>query len=189
MLRETIRTERLILRPHTARDAEAVTAGIGNFAVARNLSTPPWPYEMRHAEQWIEARPAERAEGRVAAYAICTPADQLIGTITLSRMQRYEDVAPGAWELGYWLGEPHWGFGFATEAGRALIDAADADLGSQTIVAAYFMENAQSRHALEKLGFHKAGVIRTHFANARGCDVDVQPMLRPATPPDGSPLP
>lgn len=189
MLRETITTERLILRQHTAADAAAMTRGIGNLAVARMLSSPPWPYELAHAEQWIAGRPAARADGSAHCYAIATEAEGVIGTISLSRMDRYPDIAPDAWELGYWLAEPVWGRGYATEAGRALLGAADCDLGVNAVVAAYFTENVQSCHVLEKLGFQKAGAIRAHFCNARDSEVDVQPMLRPATPLDGRPAP
>ena len=179
MLRARIVTDRLVLRPHVAADAAAVCAGIGDLAVARMLTGPPWPYALSDAEAFIAARPAARASGEMYAYAI-EAEGALVGTISLSALDRYPDVAPGALELGYWLAASHWGRGCATEAGRALLAAADEDLGPAVIVSAHFIENAKSRHVLEKLGFHNAGVIRSQFARSRGEEVDVQPMIRPA---------
>ena len=55
-------------------------------------------------------------------------------------------------DIGYWIGAPYWGNGYATEAGNAIIDRA-RELGVQMIVLKYFDGNDASRRVSEKLGF------------------------------------
>ena len=61
-------------------------------------------------------------------------------------------------ELGYWLGVPFWGRGYATEAARALIDYAFAELGHETLSSGARVTNPASRRVLEKCGFQWTGV-------------------------------
>lgn len=55
-------------------------------------------------------------------------------------------------DIGYWIGAPYWGNGYASEAGRAIIDRA-RQLGVETIILKYFDGNDASRRVSEKLGF------------------------------------
>ena len=61
------------------------------------------------------------------------------------------------WEIGYWLGRPFWGRGYATEAcGRAVAWAFD-ELKAETLNAGWFHDNPASGRVLTKLGFRAAG--------------------------------
>ena len=55
-------------------------------------------------------------------------------------------------DIGYWIGAPYWGNGYATEAGHAIIERA-RKLGVSTIILKYFDGNDASRRVSEKLGF------------------------------------
>ena len=55
-------------------------------------------------------------------------------------------------DIGYWVGVPYWGNGYASEAGRAIIERAK-ELGVETIILKYFDGNDASRRVSEKLGF------------------------------------
>jgi RimJ/RimL family protein N-acetyltransferase len=76
-------------------------------------------------------------------------------------------------EIGYWLGVPFWGQGYATEAARALVDHAFGDLGCDTLQAGARVSNPASRRVLEKCGFQWTGVglyrIRA-LASSAPCD-------------------
>jgi RimJ/RimL family protein N-acetyltransferase len=61
-------------------------------------------------------------------------------------------------EIGYWLGVPFWGHGYATEAVRAVIDHAFADLDFEVLQAGARVTNPASRRVLEKCGFQWTGV-------------------------------
>jgi RimJ/RimL family protein N-acetyltransferase len=56
-------------------------------------------------------------------------------------------------ELGYWLGEPYWGKGYATEAGRRVARFAFEELGATQLLSAYMHDNPASGRVLVKLGF------------------------------------
>jgi RimJ/RimL family protein N-acetyltransferase len=60
-------------------------------------------------------------------------------------------------ELGYWLGTPYWGHGYATEAVRALIDAFFAYSEGDEITACARVINPASRRVLERCGFAYQG--------------------------------
>ena len=63
-------------------------------------------------------------------------------------------ACPAAAEIGYWVGRPHWGNGFATEAARALIDHAFETTRIAAVVASCRVINETSRRVLEKCGLH-----------------------------------
>ena len=71
----------------------------------------------------------------------------------------FEGVKPP--EIGYWLGEPYWGRGYATEATRGLIEAVRA-AGIAVVCARALAENKGSRGVLMKLGFTE---IHTHIGD------------------------
>ncbi|MEP6909639.1 MAG: GNAT family N-acetyltransferase [Actinomycetota bacterium] len=55
-------------------------------------------------------------------------------------------------EIGYALGRPHWGRGYATEAATAVRDYALAELGEERLIALIHKDNVASRGVAEKLG-------------------------------------
>lgn len=141
-----IETARLVLRAPMRSDAHDLMALADNINVAKWLSRLPHPYRLDHAVAFIEhiaPGPDERP------YAI-TRDGRLIGVIGLMFTE-----TPA--ELGYWLGEPHWGQGYATEAGRALIEAARNTGRFDGFQARAVVDNKGSRHVLEKLGFLATG--------------------------------
>jgi RimJ/RimL family protein N-acetyltransferase len=139
-------TERLLLRPGWIEDAPALAAAIGDAAIARNLTRVPWPYSHQDAEQFLTL-PAEPLRPR---FLICLrDSNRLVGGIGLSG-----DIDA---ELGYWIARDHWGRGYATEAGRAVIALADGSLRLPRIRARRMVDNAGSANVLRKLGFQPTG--------------------------------
>ena len=63
-------------------------------------------------------------------------------------------------QFGYWLGEPHWGKGIMTAAGRALARTSEADARFARLEAPVFEWNPASMRVLEKLGFVRVAVMR-----------------------------
>jgi RimJ/RimL family protein N-acetyltransferase len=70
-------------------------------------------------------------------------------------------------EIGYWLGVPFWGKGYATEAARALIDHAFGDLGHRVLLGRARVSNPASRRVLEKCGFQWTSVGLYRFRALR----------------------
>jgi [ribosomal protein S5]-alanine N-acetyltransferase len=84
----------------------------------------------------------------------------LVGAITLSNVRR--GVAETG-TLGYWIGEPVAGRGFATAAVGAMVAWAFDDLNLHRVEAACVPENAASRRVLEKAGFQLEGRARAYL--------------------------
>jgi RimJ/RimL family protein N-acetyltransferase len=157
---ECIQTKRLVLRPHRAGDASAVVALIGNRNVARWLPRVPHPYTKADAQAFFA-----RDRGRDEALAI-TLDGILIGGCGIGE------------ELGYWLGEPYWGHGYASEAACALIDRY-FDRTQAPLMSGHRVGNAASRRVLEKLGFTD-GAREWRYSLLDGAEVEIQRMVLPA---------
>lgn len=150
-MRPTHRTARLTLRWIGMDDAPRIAALAGNWNVARMLSRLPHPYPDNGAEDWIATHAAMRAEGRGSSYAIVTPEDGLVGVVGIERLEDH-DV-----ELGYWLGEPYWGRGYASEAAAAAVDIGFEDMGLTCMTSGHFEENPASGRVLARCGFRYTG--------------------------------
>ncbi len=154
-----IRSERLFLRPGWPEEWEDLLALIDDERVVRNLSCAPWPYTAEDAKAF-----AGRDQDRLMPnFFVTLPGAQgarLIGSVGLSRDG--DDV-----QLGYWIGRPYWGRGYATEAARALLALART-LGHKRLFASHFVDNPASGRVLQKLGFCPTGVVRSRFSLGRG---------------------
>lgn len=156
-------TERLLLRPGWVDDAPALTHAIGHEDVVTKLSPVPWPYTLDDARSFLAApRGAQDATFLIFARTRAEP--RLIGCISLQDEQ-------GETEIGYWLSPPYWGLGFATEAGRAVVDIARDTLRLPRLVSGHFIDNPASGRVLRKLGFRPTGRIEKRHSTARGHDV------------------
>jgi len=71
-----------------------------------------------------------------------------------------EDVYRLNAEIGYWLGEEHWGKGIMTEAIKATVKYTFEKLAIKRIYANPFATNAASAKALERAGFIKEVTIQ-----------------------------
>jgi RimJ/RimL family protein N-acetyltransferase len=174
-MRDTIETNRLTLRPFATSDAAVVATLAGDWDVARMCARIPHPYAESDAHQWFATQPKARAEGRSFAFAIANAHDGLVGAIGLDA----RDGDPLT--LGYWLGKPYWGRGYATEAGAAVLAHATEDLGAAPFRSEHFVENAASGAVLRKLGFAYTGDVRSMHCLARGETVEARLMHRPPT--------
>ncbi|MBL8548987.1 MAG: GNAT family N-acetyltransferase [Hyphomonadaceae bacterium] len=160
-MRRTIRTERLLLRPLELADARRVAQLTSDPDVARMVGMIPTPHPHICAEGFILILRARASLERDFVYAIDRPGEGVIGCAGI-HLRGPKGI--GA-ELGYWIGRPHWGAGYATEAARAVAVEASASFGE--ITASYFLDNPASRRVLEKVGFRDAGVQEMRFSLAR----------------------
>jgi ribosomal-protein-alanine N-acetyltransferase len=154
----TLKTERLVLRAFTLRDAPDVQRLAGEWEVARTLLSVPHPYEAGMAEEWIsEHRPAfERGEG-VNFAVLLRERGELCGSCGLLINPRDANA-----ELGYWIGVPYWGRGYATEAAREVVRYGFEQLWLHRIYAAHFGNNPASARVLKKIGMSYEGTRREH---------------------------
>ncbi len=149
-MQEELSTERLLLRPLCERDADRIAALANNWNVARMLSRMPHPYTLDMAHEWIGKQKALREVGEEFGYAV-TDGEGFVGGCGI------QAHADGTHEIGYWIGEPYWNRGYATEAARTVLADAITCFGAETIVSGHYWENHASGRVLTKLGFRYTG--------------------------------
>jgi RimJ/RimL family protein N-acetyltransferase len=155
------RTERLLLRPGWLEDAPALFQGIRDEAIVRNLASAPWPYTLPDAEAFLRTE-RMAAEPCFLIFLRTDGAPQLLGTVGFGRRPT------GETEFGYWIARPHWGRGYATEAGKAALELARESLRLGKIAAGHFLDNPASGRVLEKLGFRPTGLVVPRYSAGRG---------------------
>jgi RimJ/RimL family protein N-acetyltransferase len=153
-------TERLLLRPGWAQDAPALHAGICDEGIVRNLASAPWPYTPADAEAFL-ATERDPCEPALLILRRTNGAPELVGTIGVGRRP------DGELEFGYWIARRHWGRGYATEAGEALIANARDSLRVRKLNAGHFLDNPASGRVLEKLGFRSTGTVAPRYSAGR----------------------
>jgi RimJ/RimL family protein N-acetyltransferase len=164
-----LETARLVLRAARLEDAKRVAALVNDRRIAENTARIPHPYTVDDATEWIRAALSQSATSYVITIAgevigacgLDMPPPQLSLSPTLPSAARGgsgTDTGEGRAELGYWIGVPFWGCGYATEAARCLIDHAFGDLGYEVLTASARVSNPASRRVLEKCGFQWTGV-------------------------------
>jgi len=154
-----LETERLLLRPFRMADADEFARLSGEWAVASMTSDIPYPFSPAQAVGWLKP---VRGEVRFGIELN----EQLIGGVGFYR--RPSGVA----ELGFWLGQPWWGHGYATEAGHAVVRHGFANRRLPAFSSAHFTDNLASARVLAKLGFEPVGRGRIACA-ARQREVEV----------------
>jgi len=173
---EPIATERLVLRKLETRDRARLVQLANNWRVVKNLGTMPYPYTEAMADEWIGKQATFWTSGKSRPLAI-TLDGELIGGIGVGTKP---DRGDEEWELGYWLGEPYWNRGYASEAAIAVRDDAFETVGLQQILAGHYADNHASGRVLTKLGFRYYAEAQRHSL-ARGTNVRCLEMVLPRT--------
>lgn len=150
-----VQTERLVLRGHRLDDFEACCAMWGDAEVARYIGGKAfareevWMRLLRYVGHWALLGYGfwvleEKASGR------------FVGEVGLGDFMRELDPPLGrepeaGWVLASWAHRR----GFATEAVRAVLAWADANLGAPRTVCLISPENAPSLRVAEKCGYRE----------------------------------
>jgi RimJ/RimL family protein N-acetyltransferase len=143
-----IDTPRLTLRAPIRGDVPALQKLADNPNIAEKLARLPSPYTRADAIAFVEIF-AQRADER--PYAITSRQGEFLGVVGFTYAMGQHP------ELGYWLGEPHWGKGIMSEAVKALLEAAFATGLYPAIRARALVSNAASIKVLQKAGFVRRG--------------------------------
>lgn len=147
-------TDRLVLRSPMLDDAPAIAALAADRRIADTTASLPHPYTLADAEWFV--RHVTRPEAEAEVWAIVLASDHaLVGVVGLHAADD-----SGVVELGYWIGVPFWGQGFATEAARAAVDHGFRDRSLEVIFADHLTRNPASHRVMEKLGMTVEGVRR-----------------------------
>ncbi|WP_421704273.1 GNAT family N-acetyltransferase [Aliiroseovarius sp.] len=137
-----LRTDRLLLRRARPSDLDALHAMVSDYDVVSQTASWPWPADRTFT--------ATRCEPMDPARGLSGPV--FLGEKLVGMMGLHDDG-----ELGYMFARAHWGKGFATEMGRAVITHGFANYDWPELKACVFTGNPGSARVLEKLGFVETG--------------------------------
>ena len=142
-----IHLSRCDVRSWEARDVDSIAAHANNREIWLNLRDRfPHPYTRADAQAFIRASRKSEPE---CNFAIAVDG-KAVGGIGFHLQGDVERVSA---EIGYWLGQPFWGRGIATEALVALTTHAIDTHGLTRVFALPFAFNAASCRVLEKAGY------------------------------------
>ena len=156
----SICTKRLRLRLLRVGDAEPIFVLFNNWNVVRWLSSPPWPYTLEHARDWVSQHDQTNSDDEPRHYVIML-GDALIGVIGW-RPQMAAPTREAGPHIGYWLGEPYWGQGLMTEALGGVVHHLFASRPTSVIYSGVFAGNIASLRVQEKIGFLREGERLMH---------------------------
>lgn len=160
----TLHTERLVLRPWSAADAEADLAYAADPEFSRYNLPVPYPYARPEAEEFV-ARVSVAREVEVDL-AVTRDGGAPLGGVTLS-------LRPDArGEFGWGISRAEWGRGYATEAATAVRDWGFDSLRLEKLLARLDPRNVASRRVAEKLSMQLEGTLRGARAGRGGGRAD-----------------
>jgi len=148
-----LRTERLLIRPATAADAETTWRYRRLEEVSRWLTAAPGTAE-EYAEHFLE--PDRLAKTLVVEHDGIIAGDLMLRLQDAWAQTEVAEQAKGVEaELGWALHPSYAGRGLATEAVQALIRLCFEELGLRRVVANCFADNESSWRLMERVGMRR----------------------------------
>ncbi len=156
----TIETDRLILRPLTVNDADAVFEWTGDERVAEYMIYPCHK-NIEVTREWLSS--LDSLENEYTWGFVCKSDSRLIGSGGI-RFRTDENV----WSFGYNLRYDCWGKGYATEASKRMIEYVYSEHNAREFVSEHAVENTASGRVIEKCGLVFEGYSEySKFDNSR----------------------
>jgi len=142
------------VRSYKISDLRSLVKHGNNRNVSMNLTDRfPFPYREKDARRWLEFVTAHEPETN---FAIAS-GNEVIGGIGF---ELKSDIYRIGAEIGYWVAEPFWGKGIATDAVKAVTEYAFDRFELERIYAGVFHTNPSSARVLEKAGYTLEGRFR-----------------------------
>lgn len=149
-----------LLRPWKITDAENLVLYANNENIARFMTNQfPHPFTAEHAIAFIN----NAIQYQPTKIFAITVNKQAIGGIGIHPQT---DIYCNNAELGYWLAQPFWGQGIATNAIKQMVDYGFKTFNINRIYARPYGNNMASQKVLQKAGFIlEATLQKTIFKN------------------------
>ena len=144
-----LETRRLILRAPRAEDVPRFVPLIGDFDVAKKLSSVTYSYTDEDGHGFVARAAQKWMEKEDLAFCVLRKQDGAFLGISGVHPKRRR-------EIGYWLGKAYWGQEYATEAAGRIVAFSFDELGAEHLAAGWYHDNPASGRVLEKLGFSTA---------------------------------
>jgi len=156
---QELQTARLLLRSLELTDVPVMARLAGAREIAANTALIPHPYTEDNARGFLDRAEKDFGDGRTITFAVVlTPGNKFCGTVGFTLVPTHRRA-----ELGYWIGLPFWGKGYATEAATSVVSFGFDTLRLHRIYAFHFAGNLASKRVLEKIGMRHEGTSRQHI--------------------------
>jgi [ribosomal protein S5]-alanine N-acetyltransferase len=149
-----LHSKRLKLRKISVDDIPSLIRYANNKKIADHILNIPYPYGEPEAVFRITyVVQGFKSKARYVFAIIYLESEELIGEISL-HVDNQENIA----QLGYWVGEPFWGKGIATEATETILRFGFEKLDLAMTFAECSVENIASQRVLQKNGMKKCSI-------------------------------
>ena len=155
-------------------DEEVLTKLADNRRIWRNLTNRfPHPYDLASAVAWIGTANSQPQDAQHLAIIV---EKEIVGAVGFQRLQ---DLSTRTAEIGYWIGEPFWGRGIATQALELATELAFKNYDFVRLQAGVLAWNPASCRVLEKVGYSLEGRLRKQiYKDGEVCDQIMYALLR-----------
>lgn len=172
----TIKTERLILRRFTIRDAEGMYHNWASDPAVTEFLTWPTHTSVDVTKDLLTAWISHYEEGDYFNWVLeYKETGAVIGNISVVHLR--EEIS--ACEIGYCMGKAYWGKGIMPEALRAVIDYLFKEADMNRICACHDVNNPKSGRVMDKAGMKVEGTLRAASKNNKGiCNVTYHSIIR-----------
>src|ERR1700730_15270432 len=116
-----------------------------------HLYTQEEPWSREYTQSWLEWHLDHRIGWEVGTFncpLILRATDQLIGDVGLNSFLKDERIPEIEWQID----PEHWGKGYATEIGRAMLAYGFQEAGFSAIMGFALSQQRISRRVMEKIG-------------------------------------
>ena len=161
---------RLRLRAPVRADAPRLAELAADYDILKMTARMPHPYGVDDALALVAAVEAEDPRREVTF--LLEDGSGPVGVLGF-----FDSGLPGP-EVGYWIGRPYWGRGYATEALETALRWSEQGWRRRVVFAGHFADNPVSGRVLEKTGFLYTGVAQPMFSRARGGEAVSRSMVR-----------
>lgn len=172
------------MRPFELADSAPVFDLARAWEIAQNTFVPH-PYSRADAQEFVERVREQWSADEAYVFAILDQAsDTFVGSMGIHPESQHHSAT-----VGYWIGKPYWGRGFATAALRLLIRFGFERLQLNRIEAGHLAGNAASGRVMQKAGMRCEGKRRqSQFHRGQFKDAVWYAIIRsdlfPASSPD-----
>lgn len=175
-LQPILQSSRVRLRRFAQSDVPDLFGMFSDAQFMRYWSCPPY-VSIAQAQELFDRKDRGVSAGEFNEWAITLPEnDRLIGHCTIFSINKGQRRA----EVGYGIGRPYWGNGYAQDAMHLMLDFAFSSLGLHRLEADVDPRNVGSVNLLDRLGFVREGLLRERWhVNGEICDSAIYGLLAP----------
>lgn len=162
---KTYETERLVLRPFTENDAEALFNNWASDDEVTKYLTWPTHSSVEESREYVNYCIQQYSTSSCYQWGIeLKSTHELIGNISVvSLIEELECM-----ELGWVIGRKYWGNGYMPEAATKVIDVLFDEVGVNCVYAEHDVNNPKSGRVMQKIGMKFEGVLRQFGKNNQG---------------------